>query len=146
MLENEEMAKSQEPIHIAFLIEPKPKKRPRVTRRGFAYTPKVTKDFESALQMMFRAQYKGKSLKGPLSVEVELFFTRPKKPKYTYPSVCDVDNCAKAVLDALNGLAWIDDRQIVSLICEKDYAPAGNQGYIKLSVCERHPGYAECGD
>jgi len=31
----------------------------------------------------------------------------------------DVDNVAKAVLDALNGVFWRDDRQVVRLVSEK---------------------------
>jgi len=31
----------------------------------------------------------------------------------------DVDNIAKAILDALTGLVWLDDRQVVRLISER---------------------------
>lgn len=34
----------------------------------------------------------------------------------------DVDNMAKAVLDALNGIAWEDDSQIARLSITKEYA------------------------
>jgi Holliday junction resolvase RusA-like endonuclease len=34
----------------------------------------------------------------------------------------DVDNLAKSVLDALNGIAWVDDSQIVKLSAEKHYS------------------------
>ena len=40
----------------------------------------------------------------------------------------DLDNVAKAVLDALNGLAWLDDRQVVYLYTYKVYAE--NPGLI----------------
>ena len=33
----------------------------------------------------------------------------------------DIDNLTKAVLDALNGLAWYDDAQIVELNASKTY-------------------------
>lgn len=40
----------------------------------------------------------------------------------TNPSRSDVDNLAKNVMDALNGLAWTDDRQVVSLTSVKVWA------------------------
>lgn len=36
----------------------------------------------------------------------------------------DLDNVVKAVLDALNGLAWADDKQVVCLTAYKMYASA----------------------
>jgi Holliday junction resolvase RusA-like endonuclease len=32
---------------------------------------------------------------------------------------------AKAVLDALNGVAWVDDSQVSRLVVEKSYAAEG---------------------
>ncbi|MEL6364365.1 MAG: RusA family crossover junction endodeoxyribonuclease [Pseudomonadota bacterium] len=43
----------------------------------------------------------------------------------------DVDNVAKAVLDALNGVFWRDDRQVVRLISEKFQ---GERGRIAVLV------------
>jgi crossover junction endodeoxyribonuclease RusA len=35
------------------------------------------------------------------------------------PSMIDTDNMAKPILDALNRYIWIDDRQVLQLICRK---------------------------
>ena len=51
-------------------------------------------------------------------------FKRPKRPKYDYPRKCDVDNMVKFYSDALNGKAFQDDAQIVSLDARKEYADA----------------------
>lgn len=45
----------------------------------------------------------------------------------------DIDNVLKAVLDALNGFAYDDDRQVVSVTCRKFYAA---QGYIRIGIRE----------
>ena len=45
----------------------------------------------------------------------------------------DIDNMQKAVLDALNGLAWDDDSQIVKVTAEKEYAV---NPYVHLYVHE----------
>lgn len=45
----------------------------------------------------------------------------------------DADNVCKAVCDALNGVAWKDDAQIVNLIFEKHY---GAEPCVKVEIEE----------
>tara|TARA_S200002703_G_scaffold94979_1_gene82002 strand:+ start:319 stop:669 length:351 start_codon:yes stop_codon:yes gene_type:complete len=47
--------------------------------------------------------------------------------KKTAPALprADVDNIAKAVLDALHGVAWNDDKQVECLAVRKTYGPEG---------------------
>jgi Holliday junction resolvase RusA-like endonuclease len=69
----------------------------------------------------------------PLSVTIKLTFERPPSHrnksgiKSTAPRLpkADVDNVAKAVLDAINGVAWHDDSQVAELIVRKSYGTAG---------------------
>ena len=66
----------------------------------------------------------------PLTVQLVFFFDRPKRKKLPagmvpYTSKPDCDNLAKAVLDALNGVAWHDDAQIFNLLVEKWYVRQG---------------------
>ena len=58
-------------------------------------------------------------------VELALYFTykaptkaQHEKPKTTAP---DVDKLTRAVLDALTGVLYVDDRQVVRLEARKDY-------------------------
>jgi Holliday junction resolvase RusA-like endonuclease len=40
-----------------------------------------------------------------------------------YPKVKpDLDNVAKAVLDAINGIVYVDDAQVINLVATKRYA------------------------
>ena len=55
-----------------------------------------------------------KPLGESVRVVVAFTFRRPKKSRAVYPPG-DVDNLAKGVLDALNGVAWVDDRQVCEL-------------------------------
>lgn len=87
--------------------------------------------------MLAREQIREK-MAGPLKVLIYLRFKRPKshygtgknanklKPgapaTYEHTSKPDVDNCAKFILDCLNGLAWQDDTQITSLQVTKMYS------------------------
>jgi Holliday junction resolvase RusA-like endonuclease len=69
----------------------------------------------------------------PVNVVIDLVFARPKSHllksgvRKGAPAMprCDLDNCAKAVLDALNGIAWVDDSQVSRLVVEKSYGMEG---------------------
>lgn len=65
-----------------------------------------------------------KCIKQPTAVEVVVtcFLPRPKKSGVHPTRRPDVDNFAKACLDSLNGTAWQDDSQVVTLITHKRYA------------------------
>lgn len=90
---------------------PVPKGRPCVYK-GVGVTPKKTRDAESRIQALWAAQYPDMQ---PLTggVHVSLDFYLPDR------RTRDWDNLAKLVTDALNGLAYEDDRQIVSAVVTK---------------------------
>jgi len=100
--------------NISFVVpgEPIPKGRPRVTKSGKTYTPRRTMLGEELVQSCFRQSYPGVSSLYQ-EFEVHLTFFRRSKRK------TDLDNLAKLVLDALNGLIWDDDWQITKLVLEK---------------------------
>ena len=116
---------------------PQGKARPRFTKGGRAYTPAKTRRYEEAVReaALLAAQAQGfvKHDEGtPLEACVTAWFpvpaSWPKKKRAAalsgalYPTgKPDADNIAKAVLDAANGIAFHDDRQIVSLTVRKRY-------------------------
>lgn len=128
----------QEGICLEFPIEAVPKGRPRFgVRRGGhvrTWTPEATVVFERNLQIIARQQYRGQPLEGPLILILCFRMTPPVKlPKDRCGLPCvkpDLDNLEKAVMDALNGIAWRDDSQIVTKMAQKKY---GN-GSISLWV------------
>ena len=117
--------------------DPVPQPRPRVsTRGGFgrAYTPHQHPVHAYRRAIAFEAAKAGaRPGRGIVSVEIEAVFVRPKfhktkrGVKVTAPQVPrqDVDNVAKAVLDALNGVAWVDDTQVQRLLVTKSYGDEG---------------------
>lgn len=125
-------------IERKFIIPGKavPKARPRVTKKGFTYTPKTTKDFEKLVRDSYIAEFGGNSLfppQMPLAMVVEFQFQPPKSwsrqkkkkaiDKEIYPiSRPDVDNLLKGVQDALNGVAYPDDSQIIAITARKTYS------------------------
>lgn len=116
-------------IHAA----PMGKARPRVTVNG-TYTPKRTKDYEQFVRNEYGLQCRGIYFGGvPIQISIMAFFEPPKRAskkaraemlsgKRSPTKKPDADNIAKAVCDALNGCAWYDDAQIVSMIVVKEYS------------------------
>lgn len=98
------------------------KQRPRVTQRG-TYTPKKTLDYERLIAESY-IKAGGSMMSGQISVSIAVFRALPKsRPKKiaSEPDTVkpDVDNIAKTVLDALNGVAYADDSQVVRLVVNK---------------------------
>jgi len=108
---------------------PTAKGRPRFARaRGHAYTPASTRKAELALREAIRVacrRDRWEPARGQCVLEVgfELALTQAqqRKPHLPCPHVVkpDLDNLAKLVLDAANGLLWLDDSQVVRIIAAK---------------------------
>ena len=86
---------------ITLNLEPVPLARPRVntTNRG-RYLPAKSRKFQDDLKALGRAAFHQQTFENPLSVT--LHFYKPRKT--TAQNFGDIDNLAKAVLDACNGV------------------------------------------
>ncbi len=120
-----------------FNIKPVAKARARINRKGWAWTPKKTKDAENELRRRFAEtlRFGNRPIsQGPIAVSIECHTTRPKKSKREYPTVRpDIDNLVKLITDAGNGLLYLDDSQIVILNAKKLYGP---QDKIVIEITE----------
>ena len=121
-----------------FDICPVAASRPRVSKFGHAYFAGPYKAFKerctgivpAALGVGFVP------ISGRLRVNVECVVTRPKTTKLVTPRG-DVDNFAKACLDALNDRLWEDDKQIEVLTISKRWADGpGVEGYFEVQIEE----------
>lgn len=112
---------------------PVPKGRPRFTRSGFAYTPEKTRKYEKIVADIARKTMSGKTpLDYPIKVLAVAYMPIPQMSvRKTADAVAgyilpakkpDIDNLAKAALDACNGIVWRDDALICSLLVKKRYA------------------------
>lgn len=102
---------------------PVPKARARTVTQGgrtHSYTPERTKEWEETVQWIAARHRPPSPLRGPLAVAMTFYLPRPKRSKRDIPRG-DVDNYAKAVMDACNGILWDDDEQIVRLETSKEY-------------------------
>jgi Holliday junction resolvase RusA-like endonuclease len=66
-------------------------------------------------------------LTGPLRVDLFFVLPRPRKATDTGQATRkpDLDNLTKTILDALNGIAWVDDAQVVELKATKRFVEDG---------------------
>lgn len=123
-------------MRITFIVPggPQGKGRPRFMRSGHTYTPEKTRKYEKLIREAYKLQsgiYLGDDV--PVGIRITAFFPIPKS--YTKKQRMlitlrkllplkkpDGDNIEKAVLDALNGLAFKDDTQVTDMRWSKRYA------------------------
>jgi Holliday junction resolvase RusA-like endonuclease len=112
------------------------KGRPKAVRQGGfvrMYTPKQTLDYETDVAFK-AAQAMGDMpvLDTAVSMRIVAYYPIPaswskKKQQQALaglliPGKPDLDNVGKAVLDALNGVVYVDDKQVVRLLMEKEFS------------------------
>lgn len=115
--------------NMKFTVYSKPqgKARPRFTRQGRVYTPKNTVDYETEIRGAYIAAG-GTFISDtvPISIYITACFKKAKSNKMDSPTLKpDTDNIAKVVCDALNSVAYKDDKQITSLTVDKVWAEDG---------------------
>lgn len=120
---------------ISLTIPGKPfgKQRPRVLKNGITYTPKETVNYETLIKELYIIQHFRKQLEGPVRMYIKAYFPIPKSVskrkkeemiagKIRPVKKPDMDNIIKIIADALNGLAYRDDSQIVECTIEKYFS------------------------
>lgn len=84
-----------------------------------------TKGWQHAVTAAAQQQCPGVFFEGPVAIQVDFYLARPKSlPKRVrhHTKKPDLDKLARSVKDALKGVIWKDDSQVVRLIAHKSYA------------------------
>lgn len=108
------------------------KGRPRFTRFGGVYTDAQTKAYEEQIAAVYKAERGDLIVGSPVKVYIEARFKIPEhetkankfamqRDKIRPTKKPDIDNIVKVVLDALNGVAFKDDKQVIDLYARKVY-------------------------
>lgn len=118
--------------------EPTGKGRPRFTKKGVAYTPEKTREYERKVKLAVQKQnteniYFIEAVNCEIVANFPIPKNTPKKKKELMLSndllplkKPDCDNIAKIILDSLNGVLYDDDKQITSIIVYKKYSENPN--------------------
>lgn len=119
-----------DPLVFSMSGQPFGKQRPRATVRGGlarVYTPERTRAYEKAVRQIAALAMAGRApFEGPLSVSLRFRFEPPKSAtkarrarllagEEAYIGAFDLDNLCKACADAMNGVVFVDDKQITRL-------------------------------
>lgn len=140
---------------ITFRVDGDPKGQPRpraFSRGGHArvYDPGTAEGWKSCVAVAARPHLPPEPLKGPLWAGLSFLFKRPKahvgahgvKPKapQRHASKPDLDNLAKAVLDALTELGlWADDAQVDDLAIHKAWCKDGERPGCWVTITRLGP-------
>lgn len=117
---------------------PQGKQRPRFNlKTKTIYTPKDTVVYENNVRQAYiAAGGEMISKTKPIGIAIEARFIRARTNKKSAPTLKpDADNIAKIVMDALNGVAYKDDSQVVDICVYKTWA-VGMDSYVKVEVYE----------
>lgn len=139
-------------IHFTVPGKPRGKQRPRVTRNG-SFTPKETRKYEAAVMLAFNTARceaeKDNKLHFDLTkiTRVSVYFVAwfpvpvswskaKKMSAYGQPhtSKPDLDNIAKIILDALNGVAFPDDAMVTYTSAKKCYCNEGESPRVAVTL------------
>jgi len=122
------------PIVITIGGDPVAKGRPRMTRRGFAYTPAQTRKYEAHGRLAAQLAMDGRPpIAVPVKAEISIHLPVPAswsgkktdaalRGEIAPTSRPDADNYIKAALDSINEIVVADDSLIVELAAAKRYA------------------------
>jgi Holliday junction resolvase RusA-like endonuclease len=112
---------------------PVAKARARITKEGRAFPSRKTEVYESLVRQSFAAKNPDfEPMTEPVNLYVSFYFSIPESAKRKKgpdkilpddPFIIrpDLDNLVKSILDGLNTVAFVDDKQIVGIFAAKKY-------------------------
>jgi len=125
-------------MQIEFTIpgEPVPQARPRASRQGnrvVMYDPPKSRNYKKYVELIARQYAPKKLYEGELEMEIKIYRPIPKSTTKKNRALKnagikrpivkpDNSNYAKGIEDALNGIIYKDDSQIVDLKISKFYS------------------------
>ena len=120
-------------MKIQFMYHGNPRGQERPRFGGRAYKTAEAKAYENAIAIAYKIAVRNrKPLEGPLGLYILAGYPIPASASRAQRAAMvsgeqlptkkpDIDNVVKAILDALNGQAWVDDKQVVCVTAKKFY-------------------------
>lgn len=118
-------------LHLA--LDPVPAARPRVGRYGTYYPKSYARFMKAAEEELYPLSVGQEPTDETVYVSVMCVASKPKSGTLPHPRG-DVDNYAKAVLDAItkSQLIWCDDKQVKFLSVEKRYCLGAEEPHVAI--------------
>ena len=123
---------------ISFVIPGQPvgQGRPRFTTKGRyprAVDPPKSREYKNLVKKLAYDAYQGEPLDGPIKIKMIHYFEIPKSYSKKRKKAClegierptkkpDIDNVYKGIADAMSGIIYQDDKQIVEDTQEQWYS------------------------
>lgn len=134
-------------IEFTVYGEPVAQGRPRFTARGGfskAYDPEPSREYKQYVKLMASQNRPHTPIEGPVSLTLIIYrpllksMSKKKKAAAVAGTLRpikkpDVDNVAKGIMDAMTGIIWQDDKQVVDLHVTKFYS---DQPRVDIKVIE----------
>ena len=124
-------------MEIVIYGEPIPQGRPRFTKTGHTYDPQRSRNYKQLVRFWVTQHLKKidgfKPYENALCVDLTFYlgiptsWSKQKRIQAAQGQIRpivrngDIDNMVKAILDANNGLLWVDDAIITDLSARKRY-------------------------
>ena len=111
------------------------------------YDPRTAHEWREAVAIVTGSTV-DKPIEGPVDLSLAFFFPRPKShygtgknsnvlkasaPKH-HAQKPDIDNVIKSTLDAMNGVLYGDDKQVIRVQAEKRWALQPDQAGVALTI------------
>ena len=90
----------------------------KTTRTGQFYKSKEAHEWKEATQWELKTQWKDKTLESPVYVGLTVYYSNVRS---------DIDQGIKAILDALQGICYVNDNQVISLTVVKKKVKKGEE-------------------
>lgn len=130
------------------ISQPRQRHRALVTHGGQTITTNYTpakhpvQAWKATVRLAAQQAHPGPLLQGPVGISIGFVFPRPgrlrwkKKPMpgCWHESKPDIENLVKALLDALTGVCWQDDAQVVLLWASKRYGAGGESSHTMVKI------------
>lgn len=137
-------------VHCVPVPQPRQRTRAFIDGAGNAMTQNYTPAkhpanvFKAAVAVAYWAESRRVApVDGPVSLSLVFILPRPKsmtKKRGPNPRVpdarktADIDNLSKCVMDALNGVAWLDDCQVQRICASKWIASADESPRAEVTI------------
>lgn len=121
-------------VDLVVYLNPVPASRPRVTRWGTYYSKRYKEWMQAAANLIPGVPEVTEVYGGNLDVFVSCVVQKPKTTKRANPNG-DIDNYAKAILDAVTKAGyWNDDDQIVKLTVVKRFTNKDESPFFGVHI------------